>query len=85
MEEKLPALSGEELARRVGEALEELEDFRSRECADIVSDVLRHELPQDSLDSLTEIREQLKLYEDDNAEKLLAQLLSRLEEQEGQG
>ena len=85
LEEKLPALSGEELARRIGEALEELEDFRSRECADIVSDVLRHELPQDSLDSLTEIREQLKLYEDDNAEKLLAQLLSRLEEQEGQG
>ena len=50
-----------------------------------MSDVLRHELPQDSLDSLTDIREQLKLYEDDNAEKLLAQLLSHLEEQEEQG
>ena len=81
-EAKLPALPAEELARRVGEALEELENFRSRECAGIVADVLRHELPQDWLDSLAEIQGQLKLYEDDNAEKLLAQLLSSLEKQE---
>ena len=81
-EEKLPALPARELAQRVGEALEELENFRSRECAEIVSDILRHELPQDKLDSLTEIQGQLKLYEDDNAEKLLAQLLGGLEKQE---
>ena len=81
-EEKLPALSAEELARRAGEALEELENFRSRECAGIVSELLRHELPQDRRDSLMEIQGQLKLYEDDNAETLLAQLLSSLKEQE---
>ncbi len=81
-EEKLPALSAGDLAQRVAEALEELENFRSRECADIVSEVLRHELPQDRLDSLMEIQGQLKLYEDDNAEKLLAELLSSLEKQE---
>lgn len=83
-EEKLPALSAEELARRAGEALEELENFRSRECAGIVSELLRHELPQDRRDSLMEIQGQLKLYEDDNAEELLAQLLSSLEKQEEQ-
>ena len=83
-EEKLPALSAGELARQVGEALEELENFRSRECAGIVSDILRHQLPQNWLDSLVEIQGQLKLYEDDNAEKLLGQLLNSLKEQEEQ-
>ena len=83
-EQKLPALSVRELAQQVGEALEELENFRSRECAHIVSDVLRHEMPQDWLDSLMEIQGQLKLYEDDNAEELLAQLLSSLENWEDQ-
>lgn len=83
-EEKLPALSVRELAQRVGEALEELEDFRSRECSDIVMDLLHHELPQERLDSLQEIQEQLKLYEDDNAEMLLGRLLNNLKAQEEQ-
>lgn len=83
-EEKLPALPAEELMQRVGKALEELENFRSQECAGIVSELLRHELPQDRRDSLVEIQGQLKLYEDDNAEKLLVQLLNSLKEQEGQ-
>lgn len=83
-EEKLPALSPRELTERVGRALEELEDFRSRECADMVAELLRHELPRDCLDSLREIQRQLKLYEDDNAEDLLEQLLRSLKEREGQ-
>ena len=81
-EEKLPALSTRELAQRVGEALAELESFRSRECADLVADLLRCELPQDRLDSLQEIQGQLRLYEDDNAELLLGKLLNSLKEQE---
>ena len=83
-EEKLPALPLRELTEKVGKALEELENFRSRECAAIVADILRHELPQDRLDSLREIQGQLKLYEDDNAEMLLDQLLSSLKKQEEQ-
>ena len=83
-EEKLPALSLRELTEQVSMALEELEDFRSRECADRVAAVLRHQLPQDSLDRLRAIQDQLKLYEDDNAEMLLGQLLSSLKKQEGQ-
>lgn len=81
-EEKLPALSTAELAEQVGAALEELENFRSPECAELVAEILRHELPQDCLDSLREIQGQLKLYEDDNAEMLLGQLLSSLKKQE---
>ena len=83
-EERLPALPAQELRKQVARALEELEDFRSRECADIVEEILRHDLPQDRLDSLREIQGQLRLYEDDNAEMLLNQLLSSLEEQEEQ-
>ena len=41
-----------------------------------------HELPKDVSERLLQIREQLKLYEDDNAEELLGQLLDILEKEE---
>ncbi len=82
-EEKLPPLPMPELREQVGTALKELEEFRSQECAGVVADILRHKLSQDTADSLKEIQGQLKLYEDDNAEKLLNQLLSKLEKEEG--
>ena len=81
-EEKLPSLPASELRERVREALEELEDFRSQECAGTVGAILRHALPRDVTDSLREIQGQLRLYEDDNAEALLGQLLSKLDEEE---
>lgn len=79
--EKLPPLPAQELRERVETALNELTHFRSKECAGIVEELLRHELPQDAADSLEEIQGQLKLYEDDNAEDLLNQLLSKLEKE----
>lgn len=82
-EEKLPALSAGELRERVGAALTALENFRSRECAGAVDDLLCHELPQAAADSLKEIQGQLRLYEDDNAEDLLNQLLLELKKEEG--
>ena len=82
-EKKLPALSTQELIEQAGRALEELENFRSRECADIVAAILCHEQPQDQTDSLKEIQGQLKLYEDDHAEALLNQFLNSLKKQEG--
>ncbi len=72
-------LSAKELKEQVAAALEELENFRSRECAGIVEAILLHSLPQDVEESLRQIQEQLKLYEDDYVEELLRQLLSRLE------
>lgn len=77
--EKLPALSGPELIEKVRTALDELEKFRSRECAGTVETILLHHLPQDVEDDLIQIQEQLKLYEDDFVEELLHKLLSRLE------
>lgn len=76
---KLPSLSSQELKERVGTALNELEKFRSKECAGTVGEILAHHLPKDVEKSLKQIQEQLKLYEDDYAEELLGQLLNRLE------
>lgn len=67
----------------MGAALSALENFRSQECAGIVEALLHHELPQAVADGLREIQGQLRLYEDDNAEGLLNQLLRELEKEEG--
>lgn len=77
-EGQLPALSGPELIERLGEALAQLEDFRSRECAASVEELLRRELAPEVRDSLAQIHAQLKLYEDERAEKLLSQLYDSL-------
>lgn len=44
--------------------------------------MLLHELPEDIGKRLLQIRDQLRLYEDDNAEDLLSQLLSILKKEE---
>lgn len=80
--EKLPGLTGQELKEQTAAALEELKHFRSQECAKRVETMLLHELPEDSEARLLQIQEQLRLYEDDNAEELLAQLLGILEKKE---
>ncbi len=83
-QEKLPPLPVRRLREQAGAALGELEDFRSQECLGMVEALLRHELPQDTADRLWEIHRQLKLFEDDNAEVLLRQLLHELEEDKSQ-
>lgn len=61
-------------------ALEQLKHFHSRECAEKVDALLGCELPKDVEERLLRIREQLRLYEDDNAEEMLGQLLSALKD-----
>lgn len=80
--EKLPGLPVQELREEAATALEELKHFRSQECLERVEKMLLHELPEDAEERLLQIREQLKLYEDDNAEELLGQLLHILEKEE---
>ncbi|MDE6531094.1 MAG: response regulator [Lachnospiraceae bacterium] len=77
--EKLPGLSVQELREQTAAALEELKHFRSRDCAERVEKMLAHELPEDVAERLLEIQGQLRLFEDDNAEDLLGQLLDILE------
>ena len=67
--EKLPCPDIQELRAQTAAALEELKHFRSQECADRVETLLLHELPKDTEEYLRQIREQLRLYEDDNAEE----------------
>lgn len=80
--EKLPALPIQKLREQLAQALENLKHFRSRQCAEIVETISLHELPEDVSERLSQIREQLKLYEDDNAEELLSQLLDILDKEE---
>lgn len=81
--EKLPCPPMQELTEQTATALEELKHFRSQECAGKVEMMLAHELPEDVKERLLQIREQLKLYEDDNAEELLNQLLGILKKEDG--
>ena len=80
--EKLPCLPMSELKEQTAAALEELKHFRSQECSERVKKMLLHELPEDTEERLLQIREQLRLYEDDNAEELLGQLLHMLEKED---
>ncbi len=80
--EKLPSLTAQELRAQTESALGELKRFRSHECAAKVDEMLLHELPEEAEERLLQIREQLRLYEDDNAEELLDQLLTILEKEE---
>ncbi|MCI8549419.1 MAG: response regulator [Lachnospiraceae bacterium] len=80
--EKLPPLTLEELKGQTAAALEELKHFRSGKCAERVEEMLAHELPKDVAERLLGIREQLRLYEDDDAEEKLSQLLGIFEKEE---
>ena len=82
IKEKLPCLPIQELREQTASALEALRHFRSQECANRVDEMLLHEMPKDVGESLLQIREQLRLYEDDYVEELLSQLLGTLEKEE---
>lgn len=81
-QKKLPCLPLWKVKEETVEALEELKRFRSRQCAERVGTLLHHDLPKEIVERLLQIQEQLKLYEDDNAEELLGQLLCMLEKEE---
>ncbi len=80
--EKLPCPPMRELREQAAAALENLKHFRSQECAEEVEAMLAYDLPENPLKRLLQIREQLKLFEDDNAEELLSQLLDSLDKEE---
>lgn len=76
---KLPSLPIQELKEQIASALDALSHFRSQECTEKVKSLLLHDMPKETMDNLLHIQERLKLYEDDNAEELLSQLLSTFE------
>ncbi|MBO5460061.1 MAG: response regulator, partial [Lachnospira sp.] len=68
----------ETLEQELKEALEQLEKFHSKECLSRVERLQKYNLSDTVAAGLKEIREQLKLYEDDKAEQLLHQMLEWL-------
>ncbi|MCM1558157.1 MAG: ATP-binding protein [Butyrivibrio sp.] len=68
-------MGGEEIFREIERALKALENFRSKESARMIEELLKHRLEPELAGKLKEIQEQLKMYEDDGAEELLRKLL----------
>jgi len=67
------------LLRETKRALEELENFHSKESIRIVEGLLKYRLEDGTDTKLQEIQELLKMYEDDAAEELLRQLSREME------
>ncbi len=68
--------------REIKEALYLLENFRSKECMSKLEGLIRYQLDYNTENRLKEIIEQLKMYEDDEAEKMLGRLLDWIEKEE---
>jgi CheY-like chemotaxis protein len=82
----LPPLEADARRERLRQALELLEDFESKECAQMVEELLDYALPPEIREMLEDVREKLQMYEDDEAENLLRRLLEETgEDQTEQG
>lgn len=71
-------LTKEEVAGLVEDALDALEHFKSKECKEKLEWLLNHELDAKLRQALIEIQYKLQLYEDDDAEELLQELIQKL-------
>lgn len=78
-ENLLPGPDREALQAAIQKALEQLENFHSRECMKQIEELLEYDLDKDITAKLQEIQGQLRLYEDDVAELLFHQLLEWLD------
>lgn len=71
-------LSDGELCDKIRKALELLENFKSKECAKAVEELLTYGMDEFVYKLLKEVQMKLKMYEDDEAEELLASAIDRL-------
>lgn len=81
-EEKRDCVERSDLLQEVRDALDSLENFRAKECARKVEELLRYRLDDVIEQKLIRIQEQLKLYEDDAAEQMLRELAEQIEREE---
>lgn len=75
-------ISGAAFLEKVRKALTELEDFRSKESARIVEELLGYHFTAEIHRELQEIQELLRMYEDDAAEEQLRKLIKELEKED---
>lgn len=69
-----PEIGAGELDAMIGEALELIENFKSKECAKKIQDILQYRLDNNVRDKLEEIASNIKMYNDDDAEDMLREL-----------
>ncbi len=67
-----------DLVRLLREALDSLENFRAKDCAHKIEDIMQYRLLFGIENKLKEIQGQLKLYEDEAAENMLRKLIESL-------
>ena len=75
---KIAGMLNDELKRQVEEAYNFSLDFKSKEAADVIDNLLKYQLDEDIEKKLVDIRMKFKLYDDDKAEELLEKLLQEL-------
>lgn len=75
---KMQEIGQADLVSEIRAALERLENFRAKECAHKIGEILQYRLQPELETQLTEIQGLLRLYEDDKAEQLLRELLEHL-------
>ena len=68
-----------DLLQAVKMSLDSLENFQAKECSRKIEEVLEYRLDESIEKELEKIREQLKLYEDDEAEQMLRELIEQIE------
>ncbi len=72
---KARTITYEAFAGEIKQALEHLENFRAKDCAHIIEELLQCQLAPGIVSKLRDIQGQLKLYEDEAAEQMLRKLL----------
>lgn len=81
-DKSLPEMDKSQVVLKLKGALEQLLKFRSRECLKEIEGLMHCNVPEILRERLTEIEEQLRLYEDSEAEHLLRELLDWIVEEE---
>lgn len=66
------------LLQEIESALASLEDFQAKECAHKIEEILECRLEPETEKVLENVKEQLKLYEDDAAEQMLRELIEEM-------
>ncbi len=74
-EKKVCEISQSDLEQQIREALDSLENFRAKDCAHKIEELMQYRLQPAIETQLTEIQGLLKLYEDEKAEQSLREML----------
>lgn len=82
VEKKRQEIDSAECMGLIKEALESLENFRAKDCAHKIEELLEYRLQPDIEAKLMEIQGLLKLYEDEKSEQLLRELLEHRDREE---